>query len=287
MYLRRLHLALVLVMCVGYSAASGQSGVLLYESFSTYNNGDLVGQNDWTQLGTNATAPLQMTNGQLVFPAIPTGGGVTVDNQDAYKTFTTVPSPGAGSTSVFVGMDITVSASNLNPSYFFAMTDTPTGFANFRVTARDNSATQADTFQFGGRVTGQGGYPFAYGAPLNYNQLFRLIIQAEMNEGTQNDRILLYINPTDDILGNQTPYAIGEYTTGTGTDATALGLAIFSQFASNTVGQSGLLIDNITVADNFAAVAVPEPTAYALIAITSLGAGGWHLVRRYRQRNAR
>lgn len=43
MYFNRLLLALVLVISVGYSAASAQSGVLLFESFSTYNNGDLVG----------------------------------------------------------------------------------------------------------------------------------------------------------------------------------------------------------------------------------------------------
>lgn len=174
MYRKRMLLAVALAMCSVLSTASGQTGVLLHEAFSSYANGNLVGQNSWTQLGTSSTVPLQVNNGQLVIPAIPTGGGVTVDNQDAYKTFTSVPSPGVGSTSVFVGMDITVSASSLNPSYFFAMTDTPTGFANYRVTARDTSATQPGTFQFGGRVTGQAGYPFAFGTPLNYNQTLPL-----------------------------------------------------------------------------------------------------------------
>ncbi|HMO35938.1 MAG TPA: PEP-CTERM sorting domain-containing protein [Gemmatales bacterium] len=250
-------------------ASWAQTGVLLNENFDAYANGNLEGQFGWTQILASSTAPLQVQNGRVIFPANPsTGtGGPVVDNQDVAKTFTTFDSPG----SLFTGMNITVDASFPVASYFFAMTDTPTGFANFRLTARESPSFPGQ-FEFGVRVTGQAGYPFDWGAPLNYGQDYRVILQAEMNAGAQNDRVLLYIDPVDSILGNQTPYAVGEYSSGAGTDPTALGLVIFSQFYNAGTGQSGVSISNITVADNFAA-AVPEPSTYALIGLTLAGVG--------------
>ncbi|MFN0318596.1 MAG: PEP-CTERM sorting domain-containing protein, partial [Burkholderiales bacterium] len=274
-----------IITLTGLFSSLHAQGVLLHESFSTYSNGDLVGQNGWTQILASSTVPLQVSNGQLLIPFIALGGA-TADNQDAAKSFTTVPSPGVGTTSVFTGMSFTVTNATTNGSYFYAMTDIPTGFANIRITARDNSATIPNTFQLGGRVTGQAGYPYVYGAALSYNTTYRVIVQAEMNSGAQNDRVLVYVDPTDSILGNQTPYLISAFTSGAGTDPVALGLAIFSQFANATTGEAGINIFDITVADNFAA-AVPEPTTYALLAVTGLTGAGYTLLRRYRRNKRR
>src|SRR6478672_5544412 len=98
--------------------------LLINENFSTYTNGNLVGQNAWTQLGASASLPLQVSGGKVVIP-----GAQSADNQDAWKDNSAgvVPAPASGTTSIFYGLDLTVqSAPTLgsggitSPSYFAA-----------------------------------------------------------------------------------------------------------------------------------------------------------------------
>jgi hypothetical protein len=278
---RRAAIGLVGLLVVGAVAAGAHAALYLDDNFGTYASGDLVGQNAWAQLGTRATVPLQVTGGQVVIPYMaPTGaGGSTVDNQDAYKSFTSAPAPASGTTSVFVGAMVTVNAavpyvpSVSSPSYFMAMSDTATGFANERFTAEDDGSGQA--FFFGARVTGQAGYPWAFGGALNYGQTYKVIMQADMVAGASNDQVKLYVDPTSSDLGSQTPYATATGT-GTGTDPTALGVLILSQYYAATTGQDGVTIGALRVSDNFAdAYGVPEPATLCLLAL-----GGLSIVRR-------
>lgn len=254
-------------------AGAAQANILLNDNFSTFTSGDLVGQNSWTQLGTTATSPIQVSSGQVVIPAIQAGS--SADNQDAYKTFTSVAAPGSGTTSVFVGLNLNISAAQASPSYFLALSDTPTGFANERLTAKDNGG---NTYVLGARVTGQAGYPFVYGTTaLEYNTTHNVVLEADLVGGTQNDVVKVFVDPISNDLSTQTPYLTETYTSGSGTDPTALGVLILSQFASSTVGQDGVTIGSVRVADTFAeAAAVPEPAALSLAAL----AGAAVLARR-------
>jgi len=249
----------------GAASAARADAPLLSDNFSTYSAGNLTGQNGWTQLGTTATAPIQVSGGAVQVPAIAAGAAGVADNQDVFKNFTaSIPAPASGTTSVYTTMSINISAAQANPSYFFALTDTSAGFANERLTAKDNSGTTPNTYRLGARVTGQAGYPFAYGtAALTYGTTHTLVVESDMVAGLQNDAIKLFVDPasTDPAaLSGVTPYATGVYTTGAGTDPTALGVAILSQFASATVGQDGISISSMNI------VSTPEPGSIGLLA---------------------
>lgn len=251
----------LVVALVALASSTASASLLINDNYSTYANGNLVGQNGWTQFGASATSPIQVSGGKVVIPGVGLGG---TDNQDAYNTFPTVSPPGVGTTSTYVGMDITITSAVTNPAFIFAMTDTPAGFANERVTAKDNGN---GTYDFGGRVTGQAGYPFVYGtAGLSYNTPYTLVLQVDMVAGVQNDVIKAWINP---LLPTDPVYFTETYTTGTGTDPVGLGVVILSQFSNATTGQDGALISGLRVATTFAE-AVPEPSTIALLCIGGL-----------------
>ena len=64
----------------------------------------------------------------------------------------------------------------------------------------------------------------------------------------------IYVNPTSSNLAAQTPYATSAYTSGSATDPVSEGAIILSQFTSGSIGQPGLRIGRLVVADNFATV---------------------------------
>src|SRR5438477_6454326 len=87
-----LHIGIVFIAELALSFHS-EAAVYLNDNFSTYANGNLVGQNGWTQLGATSTLPLQVNSGMVVIP-----GAQSADNQDAWKDNTAgvIPAPAAG-----------------------------------------------------------------------------------------------------------------------------------------------------------------------------------------------
>jgi len=258
------------LLVVAALAAPAAADVLLDDNFSSpaFTSGDLAGQQGWAQLGASATAPIQIAGGRAVIPGIASGGS-TQDNQDIYKSFSLVSPPASGTTSVYAGLTLRVDSAGSNPSYFLAMSDTSTGFANERVAARGNAN---NTFSLGARVTGQAGFPYAFGGDLTYGQDYTVVVEAALTAGAQNDVIRLFVAPTGTPLDMSTPYATGMYSgSGSGTDPVGLGVLILAQFASSTVSQAGLSIGAVRVATTFAeAAAVPEPASIALVALGAL-----------------
>ena len=63
-------LLLIVGVIAVYGAVVNSAGAVLYisDDFSTYSNGNLVGQNGWTQFTTSGTLPIQVTSGQAVIP---------------------------------------------------------------------------------------------------------------------------------------------------------------------------------------------------------------------------
>src|SRR5262249_36769337 len=258
-------------ICIAAVSSNAAFAQFINDSFSTFANGNLVGQNGWTQLASGPTpgnAPIQVVGGQVGIPVLGVQAA-TADNQDAYKAFTNVPAPAVGTTAVYVGLVMSVNASFTSPSpnpgtptpsYFMALTDSPAGFANERLTAKDNGVGTG--YFLGARVTGQAAYPFVFGTTsLTYGQVYNVVVEADMIAGLSNDMIKVYINPG---LPTATPYLVE---TGTGTDPTALADIILSQFASTTVFENGVNIQSVKVNTDFFAV-IPEPATLVL-----LGAG--------------
>lgn len=259
----------VAVSAVLLSCAAARATTFINDDFSKFADGNLVGQNGYTQLGTISTLPLQVSGGKVIYP-----GGQNADNQDAYKNLGTVIAPPAsGTTSVFYGLSLNVSAASTaaSPSYFAALYTgaDASGFANERLTVKDN----AGTYVLGARVTGQGGSPYGFGTTgLNYGTTYNVVVEADL-AASGADTVEIYVNPKHSDPTLETPYM--STTIGTGTPPTGAGSFVISQFGSaTTANPNALQIGSATVADTFAeaaAISAPEPTAAGLLAFALTG----------------
>jgi len=262
-----------------WTASSAQATTYVSDHFSTFTPGNLVGQNGWTQLGASTKLPLQVSGGKVVIPS-----GQTADNQDAVKSL--------GSTvtnSLYAGLSLNLSSAPVGtPSYFFAMLESSGNFANGRLAAIDNSANVPGTYLLQARFTGQGGNPFVAGTtPLLYGQTYNVVEKLIITPTGVGEGIVLYVNPTSNVEGAQTPYlnTVPQTTTGFIIPPVGINAVNISQFASGSVSNSGVSIGHVYVADTFAEAAnviVPEPSTMCLAA---MGAGlGTILLRRQKRK---
>jgi hypothetical protein len=268
---------------VAVAAPRAPAAIFFADDFSTFSDGDLVGQNGWVQTGTQATLPLQVSSGQVLIPGSQTG-----NNQDAFKTFgSLVAPPGVGSTSVFLGLTLTVNdAPTPGISSYFVALDNATdgsGFDNERVAAIENTAT---TYFLAARVTGQAGSPFVTGTtPLTYGTQYNLIVEATLTSLGTDEIVRLYVDPTNGDINAQTPYLTAPINTGT--PLTGLGGVVLSQFQSTTVGISDVEIGSARAATTFSEAAnlpVPEPSSLLLAGLAGLGMVAV-VIRRCRRRS--
>lgn len=266
---------------IAVTAATTLAQTLVFADFSTYTDGNLVGQNGWDQYNTQSTAPIQVVGGEVVWP-----GGITQNDQDAFLPFPLqLNQPVSGVTTFYMAMRIAVLSAGTNPSYFAALntlttSTTASNFQNARLVALDNGS--GTNFAFGARVNGQAGYPFAYGtSTLEYNTVYTLIAQINMVAGNENDTINLFVNPPSADFGTLTPYATAQYSSGTVSDP-SYGAFLLSQFGSLTVTQSGVNIERLvaTFDPNQAFAVIPEPS---ILSFLTAGALGIALLRRRNQ----
>jgi hypothetical protein len=264
----RVTIAFLLVAAIAVAMPqSASAALLLNANFATYANGNLVSQDGWTQVGASATLPLTVSSGTVTIPA-----PQAADNQDAYKNNSVgvILPPVSGTTSTYVGLDLKVNSAPAigspgfaSPSYFAAIYNgtNGTGFANWRLSAVDNSAVTPGTYRLAARITGQAGNPFTFGAPLNYGTDYNVVLRTDMVAGAGNDFYEVFVNGVSNLTNS----------IGTGTDPTGVGSFVLSQFGNATVGVVGATIGRVRMADNFAQAAAPEPTSLLLFAVTALG----------------
>jgi hypothetical protein len=277
-----MHSALRVLLC-SLGLGSVASAAILDIDFSTYADGNLVGQNGWTQFGASVTAPLQVSGGAVRIPGLSPAGNT--DQQDAILPFSSLISPpDAGTTTLYLAFQVTVTAAGANPSYFGALstltsTETASNFANARIAARSNPDTSQ--LGFGARVTGQAGYPFAYGADRAFSTAYNVFAEINLVAGAQNDSIRLFVQPTNTTFDLSSVYATSVYGSGSATDPTFGGL-ILSQFASATTQQSEVAVFRALVTQDLAELeafalggaAIPEPSSYAaLLGLAALTCG--------------
>jgi hypothetical protein len=259
----------LVAIAVAATSGSAWATTIFSDDYSTFTPGNLVGQHGWAATVGATTLPLQVSGGNVLIPA-----GQTVDNQDAVKNF--------GSTvaaTTYAGMSLNVSSApvvggGITPSYFFALLESTGGFANARLTAIDNSASVPNTYLLEARYTGQAGNPFVAGTPLNYGQTYNVVEKAIITATGAGEGIQLYVNPTSNNEGAQTPYldTISQTTTGQLIPPAGFTAATFSQFGSATVKNVGVAIDHLNVATTFgeAANVVPEPATFGLLSLGAL-----------------
>ncbi len=210
-----------------------------YDNFATFSSGNLVGQQNWTQLGGISGLPVQITSGQAAFP-----GGQTANNQTPYKNFALT------NETVFYGLTLTVTnapATNAAPSFAVLYTGTnATGSADFRLTAESPNSAKTN-YLLGVRVTGSQSDPYVFGATgLSYGTQYCVIVQAVAG-GTNG---IMYVNPTSGNLGAQTQYAKDTVVSGPST----VGSFAISQLDSGTIPGVGGMIGKVAIGDNFATV---------------------------------
>jgi MYXO-CTERM domain-containing protein len=240
------------------ATVSAQASVLAFADFSTYADGNLVGQNGWQQYSSQTTAPIQVSNGVVSW-----AGESTVNNQDAMLAFAEqVTQPATGSTILNFDMVLSVASAGANPSYFAALntttgTSTSGNFQNVRMVAQSSGSG----FVFGTRVNGQSGYPFAYGTTvLNFGQTYALRAEVNLVAGNANDFINLYVG---NDFSSMSLYATASYSTGTVSDI-SVGAILLSQFGSASTFESGISMQSIGVS------VVPAPGAVALLGVAGL-----------------
>jgi hypothetical protein len=243
-----------------------QAQILAFADFSTFNDGNLVGQQGWQQYLPQSTNPIQVDGGIVEWP-----GDATTNDQDAFLPFPMqLTQPVSGVTTFYMAMRLAITSAGDNPAYFAALNTLTTNvtnnnFQNARLVARDNGSGTG--FNFGARVNGQAGYPFAYGTEdLDYNTVYTLVAQINMVAGNANDTIRLFVNPPSADFNSLTPYATAQYSSGNVNDP-SFGAFLLSQFGTVTVIQSGVQIERLvaTFDPNQAFAVIPEPTTFTII----------------------
>lgn len=264
---------LVTLAWAGLFSAPARATIYLEDDYSTFANGNLEGQGGYALTGTPTSNPIQVSDGKVVFP------GSTANDQDLYRAFPALisaPTTSGATTSILYGLRMVMNSVSLTATYFTAFNESlaGSGFSDARLGA---VTTGTGTYKLGIRVNGQAGYPFAYGGDLNLGEALTVIVKLDLIQGTQNDVISIFVNPTSNVLADQTPYATGIFAgSGAATDPAAEGSFILSQFGSvSNPGNAFYLYRDATGDDfselyDFLSVPVPEPGVAALLGMSGM-----------------
>ncbi len=250
------------------NAPNVDGAIIASSNFSTFTNGNLVGQNGWQQYNTPVTVPIQVSSGAVTWT--PPAAAIE-NNQDAFLPFPSqIAQPSLGS--IILNYDVVLSVASAGaPGSFFAALNTLTdgtltnNFQNARLAVQPSGAG----FVVGSRVNGQGGYPFAFGTEvLNFNQSYALRAEINMVAGNSNDFIRVFAGNDFNNLTLQAT-ATATSTNSAVTDP-LYGSIILSQFQNATAFQPGVTINSVSVSN---VTAVPEPSSFALIGFAITGTG--------------
>lgn len=259
------------------TVSTASATVLFDDVFSTFTDGNLVGQGGWLQQATSTTLPLQVDAGTAVVPYLGVSSG---DNQDASRNFGAVTS---GSLYLAARLEVTqtTSGTTSDTSYFLAMRDSNNSFDNFRFATRPG--TDPDTFNLRTRGTGQGGNPFVGTGDLPLNTEFTFIGAFNLVASPGFSDWKVYVNPTSLVEADNPIYSQQTLTTG---NPPGFASVILSQFTSASTQQSGVRFSQIALATSFEeaaqAIAVPEPSTLALAGLgclTAVAVGRWRTRR--------
>lgn len=228
-----------------------------------------VGGSTWKITGgVNVQNPLNVSSNAL---------NVGTFGQDVYGTFSSTVPITAGNR-LYTGVDINVSAAQTEGYYFLHLSRTLGSQSLFLQPIYIRSS--GDGFQVG--IASTSGTNANYGTTvLNYNQTYRVVTSWEFTAGAANDVMNVYIDPTNAIQGNNTPYIANHLWTGDAEPTGSLPAVNVMQGIANW--SPTLTIDRLVVTNDFSVVSfipVPEP---GLVFGMSVGVLG--LIVRFRKRS--
>jgi hypothetical protein len=248
LFLRPISLALLLAMV---PAASAQT-TYFRDMFDT--NGPLigltpnVGSGTWQQTGSNPANPLTVSSNAL---------NIGTFGQDAYGTYTQGVPITAGNR-LYTGVDINVSTATASGFYFLHMSRSAGSQSLFLQPIYIRSSGAG--FQVG--IASTSGTAANYGSTiLNFNQTYRVVSSWEFAAGAANDVMNVYIDPTNAIQGNNTPYIANHQWAGDSEPTGFLPAVNIMQGAASM--SPSLSIDRLVVTNDFGVVSfipVPEPS---------------------------
>ncbi len=189
---------LALLVLTASSTLPVDAQVVFSNDFASgFTNGNLIGQNGWTQTGAATNVPLTVSGGTAVLPSGATG-------QDGWNPLSSlVATTNAGDYLLSTIVFTLTNAANATGDYFFHLSSPTNTVSNFfqRLYSRSNTTG----FQLG---VGAQSAPGAYGTTvLNLNTQYTAVIKWDFLAGASNDVMTLYINPTNLIITNNTPYS--------------------------------------------------------------------------------
>lgn len=233
----------------------------LSDDYSTFADGNLVGQFGWLQTGTAVVANhIQVTSGQVV---------LQTSGQDVYKGLTSTVPTTAG-TSLYTVAEVTLSAAQATGDYFLHLSD-PLGTAsNFyqRLFARSSGGG----FQFGLVDTSGTGSTTTWGTTvLSFNTIYTVAIAWNFVSGTNNDTFEVFVDNASYLTHTWTSTSIAE--------PAQIAAANWRQGAAGS--SASVKADSLTVTD---VNPVPEPSTYAML-LGGAGAAAMMIFRRNRRRS--
>lgn len=263
----------LLCSLVGLVAATTVASAtpLLSDTFNSYQNGNLVGQGGWLRTGTDDSTPIQVNSGVVTL-----GQG-----QDLYCPVTGAAYTPLDGTSLYMGLDLNISAATTGGDYFLHYS-----------TTLGNTTALMDRLYVKSAGSGSGKFLFgwagasggaSYGATqLNLNQSYHIVLAYNKVAGLQNDTAQIYVDPSDLV----TPGNNSAYNSWTGTWAGGNEASPVAEICLRQGGASAptLTLDNLVASAAFSdaasPIAVPEPQGLAWMGGAMLLA--WNLIRRRR-----
>ncbi len=212
-------MAIVLIAFNPLSNLFGQ--IQLSESFNYPPETTLTTAN-WTIVGTVATNPIKVTQGNLNYQnTIANGFGNKValvpNGQDVQRTFTTIKDE------VYSSLHVNVSAATPKGDFFYSLgyTGNPMGAYGPKIFIRSN----AEGFSFGVLRGAISGTPVYETVVRPFNTTFRLVLKYQVVDGVNNDIVKLYVNPE---FGEPTTADV-EYSATAGADVASLNIVALVQ----------------------------------------------------------
>jgi hypothetical protein len=243
----------LLSVILAFSGLWSYASPVFSDSFSDP-NGALLGQSAqigtgaWTITGSSVVNPIQVNNGMVT---------LTNTGQDAYAQLSSPVSTASGG-SIFVGLDLNVSAAQANGDYFLHFTTAVGATSGFY----DKLWVQSSGSGFVLGIQATSGTTNWGSSVLSFGTSYRVVTEEDFVSGAANDTFDVFVNPTDlSVAGNNTPYAT---LTWNGAVAEASTYAEIN-FRQGTASIAPIeTVDNLVVSSAFSDVsAVPEPSSLA------------------------
>lgn len=236
---------------------------------SNYIDGNLVGQNGWTQTSTATTNPIQYATDKVV---------VGSTGQDVWKSFQTQVVKANVST-LYTRIDFSVFNAQATGDYFFSLSDPAGTSSNFyqRLFVRASGSG----FNLGLMSTSGTGSLTVWGnSVLDLNTLYSAVIAWDMVSGPLNDTFSLYLNPNSNDRSLLVSEIQSNWTTTTGSEP-PINISALNLRQGSATTASTVYVEELYVADTLTDIGlIPEPSVLQMFGIGLISLLACHRVNK-------